>query len=377
MYKRILNLEKLLDSKSYFLLGPRATGKSWLTRNQLPSAQFIDLLKSDTYDRFLRAPHLLESELKSKIVVIDEIQKLPRLLDEVHRLIEEKGIRFLLTGSSARKLKRGGANLLAGRARSMTMHPLVTAELDQFDLIKYCNRGGLPLIYDSDQPWLDLKEYCHLYIKEEILAESIVRKVDLFARFLDQMGFYSGKELVLQKVASDSQVPVRTVDHFIEILKDTLIAYELEPYSKTKRRKSVSKTKLFIFDIGVANYLAGRKEILPRSTDFGIAFEHFITQEVRAYTNYYQKDLKLYYWRTTTGQYEVDLIVGDEMAIEIKSSEKFSESYLSGLLELKKEKQIKNYFLITQDPIKRQVEGIHIIPYSEFLNELWSHSYLT
>ncbi|MFN9067510.1 MAG: DUF4143 domain-containing protein, partial [Bdellovibrionales bacterium] len=223
----------------------------------------------------------------------------------------------------------------------------------------------------------DLREYCHLYIKEEILAESIVRKVDLFARFLDQMGFSSGRELVLQKVASDAQVPVRTVDHFVEILKDTLIAFELEPYSKTKKRKAVSRTKLFLFDVGVANYLAGRKEILPRSIEFGIAFEHFITQEIRAYINYNQKDLDLTYWRATTGQYEVDLIVGDEMAIEIKSSDKFNESYLSGLLELKKEKKIKNYYLISLDPIRREIEGIHIIPYTEFLTEMWAHQHLT
>src|SRR3989338_5228839 len=185
MYKRILNLKKALEKKSHFLLGPRATGKSWLIKNQLQDVQVFDLLNSATFDRLLKRPDSLAEEINNKFVVIDEIQKLPRLLDEVHRLIEEKKIHFLLTGSSARKLKHGGANLLAGRARSLAMFPLTSQEIDDFDLEKYCNIGGLPLIYQSDEPWLDLASYVQLYIKEEIIAEAIVRKVDHYARFLD------------------------------------------------------------------------------------------------------------------------------------------------------------------------------------------------
>src|SRR3989344_25283 len=181
MYKRLLDLKSALQKKSHFLLGPRATGKSWLIKNQLQGAQIFDLLNTATYDRLLKRPHSLAEEVKSELVVIDEIQKLPRLLDEVHRLIEEKKIRFLLTGSSARKLKHGGANLLAGRARSLEIFPLVSREIDDFDLERYCNVGGLPMIYQSQEPWQDLQDYVQLYLKEEIIAEAIVRKIDHYA----------------------------------------------------------------------------------------------------------------------------------------------------------------------------------------------------
>ncbi len=373
MYKRSLNLKKTLQKKSAFLLGPRATGKSWLIRHELSKAQVFNLLDSAIYDRFIRRPSAFAEEINSDFVVVDEIQKTPRLLDEVHRLIEEKGIRFLLTGSSARRLKHGGANLLAGRAHSLHLFPLTSRELTDFDLLKYCRYGGLPLIYLSDDPWRDLKEYVHLYMKEEIIAEAIVRRVDHFARFLDVIGQISGEELNFQKVASDAGVPPRTVANFVEVLKDTLLAFELEPYQKTKKRKAVSKNKIFLFDVGVANYLSGRKEILFRSEAFGKAFEHFIIQEIRAYLDYNQKDEKLRYWRTVGGTHEVDCIIGDEVAIEIKAAENFQNKMLAGLVELKKEKKIKNFLLISRDQTPRVVDGIQIIPYQQFLDMLWDN----
>lgn len=176
-------------------------------------------------------------------------------------------------------------------------------------------------------------------MKEEITAEAIVRRVDHFARFLDVMGQISGEELNYQKVANDAGVPPRTVANFVEVLKDTLLAFELEPYLKTKKRKAVSKSKVFLFDVGVANYLAGRKEILFRSESFGKAFEHFIIQEIRAYLDYHQVDEKLSYWRTVSGTFEVDCIIGDEIAIEIKAAESFQDKMISGLVELKKGKE--------------------------------------
>ncbi len=371
VYKRTLNLKKTLQKKSAFLLGPRATGKSWLIRYELSDAQVFNLLDSAIFDRFIRRPSAFAEEINSKLVVVDEIQKIPRLLDEVHRLIEEKGIRFLLTGSSARKLKHGGANLLAGRARTLHLFPLTSRELTDFDLLKYCRYGGLPLIYLSDDPWQDLKDYVHLYMKEEITAEAIVRRVDHFARFLDVIGQISGEELNYQKVASDAGVPPRTVANFVEVLKDTLLAFELEPYQKTKKRKAVSKSKIFLFDVGVANYLAGRKEILFRSQGFGKAFEHFIIQEIRAYLHYKQKDEKLSYWRTVGGAFEVDCIIGDEAAIEIKATENFQDKMLTGLKELKKENKIKIFFLVSRDKTPRVVDGIRIVPYLQFLDQLW------
>jgi predicted AAA+ superfamily ATPase len=192
-YVRILDLKKALSKKSHFLLGPRSTGKSYLIRQQLADAQVFDLLNSSTYARLLRNPGALAEEITKKTVVIDEVQKLPALLDEVHRLIEERHIRFLLTGSSARKLKHGGANLLGGRARLISMFPLVTEEIKNFELGRYCNFGGLPSIYDAEEPWLELRDYVHLYLKEEIVAEAVVRKIDHYARFLDVMGQASGQ----------------------------------------------------------------------------------------------------------------------------------------------------------------------------------------
>ena len=313
----------------------------------------------------------MAEEITSKLIVIDEIQKNPRLLDEVHRLIEEQGLTFLLTGSSARKLKHGGANLLAGRARSLNLYPLVSAELTDFDLLKYCRYGGLPIIYQSEDPWLDLKEYVHLYLKEEITAEAIVRRVDHFARFLDVIGQVSGEEINYQQIASDAGVPPRTVANFVEVLKDTLLAFELEPYKKTKNRKATSKSKLYMFDVGVANYLAGRKEILFKSETFGKAFEHFLIQEVRAYTGYNNIEDPMTYWRTVGGQFEVDLIIGNQVAIEIKGFDQFNEKSLRSLKELKTEDKIKRYILISRDPVSRTVEGIEVMGCKKFLELLW------
>ncbi len=363
-----------MAAKSHFLFGPRATGKSWLIRNQLKNAQIFDLLDTATYDRLLRRPSALGEEIKNNLVVIDEIQKIPRLLDEVHKLIEDKKIKFLLTGSSARKLKHGGANLLAGRARNLQMFPLTTQEISDFDLLKYCRCGGLPIIYQSDDPWADLREYVHLYLKEEITAEAIVRRVDHFARFLDVIGHTSGEEINYEQISSDSGVPSRTVANFVEILKDTLLAFELLPYKQTRKRKATSKSKLYLFDVGVANYLAGRKEILFRSEAFGKAFEHFIVQEIRAYMGYSKQDDPLMYWRTVGGTFEVDCLIGEKLAIEIKGADKYNPQMLRGLLELKAEKKIKKYFLVTRDPVARTVDGIQIIPYTDFLGQLWNGS---
>jgi predicted AAA+ superfamily ATPase len=372
MYSRALDLNMALKKKSHFLLGPRATGKSWLIKNQLKAAQVFDLLDSDTFSRFLRRPRALGEEVTKKTVVIDEVQKLPGLLNEVHRLIEDKGIRFLLTGSSARKLKRGGANLLAGRARTLNMFPLTRREITDFDLARYCNTGGLPLIWQSDDYWTDLGAYVQLYLKEEIIAEALVRKFDHYARFLDVIGGRSGEELNLQAVASDSGVPVRTVANFLEILKDTLLAFELLPFRQTRIRKSVAKSKLYMFDLGVANYLAGRKSLIERSEAFGQAFEHFVIQEIRACLSYQGRQEPLHYWRTVGGQFEVDCIIGDAAAIEIKSFERFSEGALKGLKAFQDEGKVRRYYMVSRDPVRRRLGQIEVMPYTEFLDLLWA-----
>lgn len=371
MYKRALDLNTALDEKSHFLFGPRATGKSSLVKEQLHNAQIFDLLDSDIYDRFLRRPKSLSEEIDNDLVVIDEIQKLPRLLDEVHRLIETKKIKFLLTGSNARKLKNGGANLLAGRARSLQMHPLTKKEITDFDLIKYLTIGGLPLVYQSKKPQLELKEYVQTYLKEEVQAEALVRKIDHFARFLDTFGALSGGELNYQRIADDAGVPARTVTSYVELLKDTLVAFELTPFTKTVKRKAVSKSKIYMFDVGVANFMKGIETLSPQSEAFGDAFEHFCLQEMRAAISYKNKLLSMNYWRSTSGDFEVDCILGKEMAIEIKSSERFQEKYLKGLKAFKEEGLVKRHILISRDPVKRIVDGIEIMPFDQLFKELW------
>jgi predicted AAA+ superfamily ATPase len=254
----------------------------------------------------------------------------------------------------------------------MTMHPLTSHEIPQFNLRKYCNHGGLPMIYDSDEHWLDLRDYCSLYLKEEIRAEAIVRNVDHFAKFLDVMGQASGQELNYQKVASDSGVPVRTVANFVEILTDTLISYEVLPYNRTKKRKAVSRSKVYLFDVGVANYLAGRKSLLERTPEFGIAFEHFLMQEIRAYIQYQQLDTPMQYWRTLSGTYEVDLVLGQDIAIEMKSSQKFQEDMLKGLLAINEEQKWKRLICVTLDPVQKRIGPIEVLPYQKFLKLLWA-----
>jgi predicted AAA+ superfamily ATPase len=373
MQKRYLNLKTAVEKKSHFLLGPRATGKSWLIRHQLKSAQVFDLLDHGTYDRLLRRPEGLSEELTNKLVVLDEIQKIPKLLDEVHRLIETKGIRFLLTGSSARKLKHGGANLLAGRARQLPMYPLTAHEISSFDLVHYCQVGGLPAIYNSKEPRLDLRDYVHLYLKEEIVAESVVRKIDHYARFLDVIGTVSGEELNYEQIALDSGVPARTVNNFVEVLKDTLLAFELTPFRKTKTRKAISRSKLYVFDVGVANHLADRQNLTLKTDEFGKAFEHFLIQETRAYLGYNLKDDPMMYWRTQSGIFEVDLILGQKVAIEIKSADQFQPKMLKGLRALKEEGLVSKYFLVSRDKVERTVDGIKVIPYTRYLEMLWGN----
>ncbi|MGK5087323.1 DUF4143 domain-containing protein [Bdellovibrionota bacterium FG-2] len=371
-YKRLLELRQILKRKSAFFFGPRATGKSWWIKRELGNALVFDLLDSDVYSRFLRRPRQLGEEcLDADLVVIDEIQKLPALLDEVHRLIEkDKAKRFLLTGSSARKLRQQGVNLLGGRASNKLFFPLTSLEISDFDLVKYVNIGGLPSIYLSDDPETDLKDYVQTYLKEEIQAEALVRRIDHFARFLDTIGLSSGQELNIAQVASDAGVPPRTVASFIEVMKDTLIAFELEPFCRTKTRKASTKSKIFLFDVGIANFLSGRRTLVPKSEAFGAAFEHFIIQEIRALLSYQGSDESLSYWRAK--DHEVDLIIGNRLAIEIKSTEHINERHIKGLRALREEKLIERYIIVSRDPIRRTIDGIEAWPYAAFLKSLFT-----
>lgn len=375
MYKRILDLKKIFSKNaktSYFLFGPRATGKSSLIKEQLKESIVFDLLDDDVYEEFLKRPKALSEKItnEKKLIVIDEIQKLPILLDEVHRLITNRHIQFLLTGSSARKLKRDGANMLGGRAREIQMFPLVFKEIDNFDLIRYLNYGGLPIVYQSDEPVEDLKAYTRTYLSEEIKKEAAVRNYERFVRFLETMALSNGQEINYSQLSSDSGVPARTIEGHIEVLKDTLIAFELHPFEKTVKRKATTKTKFYFFDTGVANYLAQKLPLRENHSDIGICFEQFIIQEVKAYLSYSRKEMKLSYWRSK--DMEVDLLIGTQVAIEIKFSKAVKDEFFKGLQALQEEKIFKNYFLVGRFPSEGKKQGVHYLNYEKFLKELWS-----
>ncbi len=373
-FTRQLELGSLLKKKSHFLFGPRATGKSTLIRTQLPEARVYDLLDAQVLARLARRPKLLEEEAlaSNQVIAIDEIQRMPSLLNEVHRLIESKKLRFLLTGSSARKLKRGASNLLAGRAFEARLFPLCSVEIPEFDLLRYLNRGGLPAIYASSWPDEELHAYTSLYLREEIQAEALTRNVPAFARFLDVIALSNGEELNYQSLASDVGIPASTVRNYVEILEDTLLGFQLAAFTRTRKRKAIARAKHYLFDVGVVNTLCRRGEIRQASELFGKAFEHFVILEVRACLSYQRLRSEMHYWRSTS-QFEVDLVIDDRLAIEIKATSLVSDKHLKGLRALKEEGLVKSFVVVSLDPDPRRTsDGISVLPWAHFLQRLWS-----
>ncbi len=375
MFKRLLDLRSLLKKKSFFLFGPRATGKSFLIKHQLGNeALVIDLLRSDVFMRLSANPELLESMIDghhNQYIVIDEVQKVPALLNEVHRLIENKKIRFLLTGSSARKLRHGHVNLLAGRAWEAKLFPLTSQEIPDFDLEKYLHFGGLPPVYASKFPQEELFAYVNTYLKEEIQAEALVRKIPAFSRFLQMSALTSGATLNFSSIANDTGIPVTTIREYYQILEDTFIGFMVPAWQKSQKRKAVSSGKFYYFDLGVKNTLAQISQIEPQSDLYGQAFEHFIALELRAYISYNRLHQALTYWRTQQG-HEVDLLIGDSVAIEVKTTNRVSQKHLKGLTYLSEEKICEKYYLVTHDKINRQEKEIKIIYWEDFLKDLWA-----
>jgi predicted AAA+ superfamily ATPase len=373
---RALDIKKLLEKKSYFLLGPRQTGKSSLIRHDMPDVKVYNLLDSSTYLALSQNHGKISQELSAddKIIVIDEIQRLPELLNEVHLLIEEKGVHFLLTGSSARKLRRGGINLLGGRARTRYFHPLTYYELGGlFDLDKALNRGLLPSIYFSDDPQADLAAYAGSYLQEEIIAEGATRNAPAFSRFLKIAALCNGTIINFTNVANDAQIARTTVYEYFDILKDTLIIYELPAWKKTTKRKPLASSKYYFFDIAVAGYLQSRKQRTAGTSEYGEAFETWIVHELMTYRDY-KADMELNYWRSSSG-YEVDIIINDHTAVEIKAKENISLSDIKSLRALCEEKKLKQYICVSLEKTIRRVDSITIMPWEEFLKELWAGAF--
>lgn len=368
---RLLDLAGLLAKKSHFLFGPRQTGKTFLVRTALPRARVYDLLDSSVYLTLSQHPERIAEELgpRDTVVVIDEIQRIPDLLHEVQRLIERRRVRFLLTGSSARKLRRGGVNLLGGRARTRHLHPLSWRELGpHFDLARVADRGLLPSIYFSDDPRADLAAYAGDYLQQEIVAEGAARNVPAFSRFLRVAALCNATIVNFSKVASDAQVKRTTVYEYFGILSDTLVLHELPAWRLSRKRKPLASSKYYFFDVGVVGELQGRP-LRIGTPEFGQAFETWLLHELVCHRDYVSGE-PLHFWRTTSN-FEVDFIVGDHTAIEVKATEHVSADDLRGLRALAEEKALRRHLCVSLERRRREVDGIAILPYAEFLEGLW------
>ena len=375
MYKRILDLREIVRHKSVFLFGPRQTGKSTLVRQTFPDAAVYDLLEADTFRELTARPEYLRQTLSPQqpFLIIDEVQKLPALLDEIQLLIERnKKLRVILTGSSARKLKRGAANLLGGRAWVCRLHPLVSAELDRPRLLDRLNRGSLPAVIDSGHYKEDLKAYVGTYLHEEIRAEGLTRSIETFSRFLEVAGLTSGDQINFTAVGNDAGFPARTVREHYQILEDTLVGHQLPAYQKTSRRKPVATAKFYLFDVGVANVLKRTGVIEEGSDAYGRALEHLIFLELRSFLDYSRLDHELTYWRSRS-QFEVDFVVGHQIGIEVKSKVRVSPRDYKGLGALGEEVRLKRKIVVCGEKLPRRTDdGTEIMPPVHFLKELWT-----
>lgn len=376
MFKRSIRLPPP-GNETFFLWGPRQTGKTTLLDTAYPEAMRIDLLKAEEYRRYLQNPEALRSQLAIRQsptqIVIDEIQKVPQLLDEVHGLHEQRGLRFALCGSSARKVKRGHANLLGGRAIRYELHGLTAAELgDQFDITKILNHGYLPNHYLSDAPTRLLNGYVADYLKEEIAAEGLVRSLPAFSEFLN-VASLSDTELVnFSTIARDCGVSSHTIKGYFQILEDTLLGRWLPAYRKRPKRRVIATPKFYFADVGVVNYLARRGQLQPGAELFGKAFENWVFHEMSAYNAYAERFAALSYWRLASG-IGVDFIVNDmEIAIEAKATAKASADHLRNLRSvIEDHPNIKQRILVCLETSARQTEdGILILPPEEFCRRL-------
>jgi predicted AAA+ superfamily ATPase len=387
MFKRLINLT-LPSKQSAFLWGARQTGKSSYLKTHFPHSFIFDFLKSDVFLSLSKQPSLLrervlalDAETLSYPIILDEVQKVPLMLDEVHWLIENTSAQFILCGSSARKLKRSGANLLGGRAWKYHFPPLVSAEIPDFQLLQALNNGLLPPHYLSPNPQKSLQAYIEIYLIQEIKEEGLVRNLPSFARFLDSMAFHNGEMVNFSNIARDCGIDAKTVQNYFDILVDTLLGYYIRPYSRRVSREILRQTpKFYLFDVGVANYLSQRQISILKGSEAGKSFEHFILMELIAYKNIHDKRFEITYWRTKSGL-EVDFILGNaHMAIEVKISECAQRAEIKGLIAFCEEHHPAKAIVVSQDTAPRKLvekDGmeIDILPWQMFLQKLWQHDF--
>jgi predicted AAA+ superfamily ATPase len=384
-----MNIKRLYGApnKSFLLLGPRGTGKSTWLKSELPKALTIDLLDSQRFLQLRQNPSSLRELVtplkKNTWVVIDEIQKIPALLDEVHRLYEEKQIHFALSGSSARKLRREGANLLAGRALQMFMFPFVYPEYQSnWTIQEACEWGTLPLVVsDAANKQRTLASYVETYIKEEVTAEALVRNLDPFVQVLRVAGLYNGQILNLENLARESGVKRTTVERYFQILEETLLTTQVPAIRLNIRTKETSHPKFFMFDTGVARAAAGLIQDEVDSVWKGFAFESQVYHELRAYNSISLKDRKIYHY-SVSGSFDVDFLVETKpktlssqrqlIGIEVKSGKKFKRDWLQGLRVLREElpKSVRRGIVVYQGKDRLTVDGFDVLPGEAFFSEL-------
>ena len=375
MYKRIFDIEKKLD-EGMFLFGARQTGKSTLLKERFKDAIYYDMLLPNVRKALKRNPEAFREALMDKpagtLVIVDEIQKVPDLLDEVHWLMVNKGLWFILSGSSSRKLKRSGANTLGGRAIPETLYPLVWPEVTDFQIDRAVQNGMIPRHYTVENATKRLAGYVKVYLDEEIREEGEVRDLDAFERFMEVAAISDGEMLNYSNIASDCEISAKTVKSYFQILYDTLLGYEIPAYRKEIKRRIIQAPKFYYFDVGLANYLMGRLNLKRGTDDYGHAFEHLVMQEIIAYNGYSGKDEKIFYWHTYDKK-EVDAVIGDaRVAIEIKSCEQVKTRHKAGLKAFKEEHPDCRLILVSLDPITRTSEDKELIYVMDFFKMLWN-----
>lgn len=364
------------SGQSFFLWGARQTGKSTLLKTQFPDALKFDLLLSDEYERFKRSPQLLReivlADDADRMVIIDEIQRIPELLNEVHWLMANENTQFILSGSSPRKILRTETNLLGGRALRYELFPFVSDEIPEFDLLKALNNGLLPRHYLAENAQRMQSAYIGNYLRDEIAREAQIRNITVFSRFLESAAFSNGEILNYSNIATDCGISVNTVKSYFQILEDTLIGRFVPSYQFKPKRRVIQAPKFYFFDVGIANYLLHRTNVVFKSENFGYAFEHFIYQELYAHSHYAGVDYEISYWRTAS-QIEVDFILGKhQVAIEVKGTDNINPRHLRGLRAFMEEYEVEKAMVVCTEPYARIVDNIHILPWQVFLKQLWS-----
>ncbi|MFN0062723.1 MAG: ATP-binding protein [Myxococcaceae bacterium] len=380
MFQRLLSPPKT----SAFLLGPRGTGKSTWIAQAYPDAVRYDLLDTREALRLAREPGLLFAELGAlragTWVIVDEIQKVPSLLDEVHRLMEEKKLRFLLSGSSARKLRKGGANLLAGRALNLEFFPLVSREMGRVPSLSELPSGMLPMAVTSDDAPAYLDAYCQTYLKEEIQAEALTRSIGSFARFLEVAARQNGMVTNTSNIARDAQVARQTVQGYFDILVDTLLGYWLPAYKLKRATKVVAHPKFYFFDAGVARGLGARAAYPPTGEELGVLCETYLLHEIRAYLSYAKLRYPMHYFRTHN-DVETDLLVETRkgfVAVEFKAATQWRNAWNRGFARLREEmpgKKLRCLGVYTGSRAAKS-DDVEVVPYALFLKQLWDGSVL-